>query len=253
MRTFTRLVAGRRIHGDAPARRGAACSNRTLSFRTAGSRALAGRRPRSAPRLCPAKPFDWSSTHGHVVVLDFWASWCVPCNAEQPELNKSRPSGLPKGVVFLGVDVQDTNVNGPRTSATSTFRIRASTTPSEVIASEYNVPAPPTVIIIDTKGNIVDHFLGTLTGLSTDLTRLTCMTQITVYGAPWCPDCKRAKKFLGEQRVPYDWVDIDQDAAGLAHVEELQKGGRIDPDDRLRRRRTCSSTRPTRSWRASSG
>jgi thioredoxin reductase (NADPH) len=29
------------------------------------------------------------------------------------------------------------------------------------------------------------------------------MTQITVYGAPWCPDCKRAKKFLAEQRVAY--------------------------------------------------
>ena len=55
------------------------------------------------------------------------------------------------------------------------------------------------------------------------------MPQITVYGAPWCPDCKRAKRFLAEQRVTYDWVDIDQDAAGMAHVEELQKGGRSIP------------------------
>ena len=39
------------------------------------------------------------------------------------------------------------------------------------------------------------------------------MTQISVYGAPWCPDCKRAKRFLAEQRVAYDWVDIDEDAA----------------------------------------
>jgi thioredoxin reductase (NADPH) len=55
------------------------------------------------------------------------------------------------------------------------------------------------------------------------------VTQITVYGAPWCPDCKRAKRFLAEQRVPYDFIDIDQDAAGLKHVEELQKGGRTIP------------------------
>ncbi len=55
------------------------------------------------------------------------------------------------------------------------------------------------------------------------------MAQITVYGAPWCPDCKRAKRFLAEQRVAYDWVDIDQDADGLQHVEELQKGGRSIP------------------------
>jgi thioredoxin reductase (NADPH) len=55
------------------------------------------------------------------------------------------------------------------------------------------------------------------------------MTDVTVYGAPWCPDCKRAKKFLGEQRVPYAWIDIDQDEAGLRHVEELQQGGRTIP------------------------
>jgi thioredoxin reductase (NADPH) len=55
------------------------------------------------------------------------------------------------------------------------------------------------------------------------------MTEITVYGAPWCPDCKRAKKFLAEHRVAYDWVDIDLDPDGLAHVERLQNGGRTIP------------------------
>jgi thioredoxin reductase (NADPH) len=55
------------------------------------------------------------------------------------------------------------------------------------------------------------------------------MADVTVYGAPWCPDCRRAKKFLGEQRVPFDWVDIDLDAGGLRAVEEFQKGGRTIP------------------------
>jgi len=55
------------------------------------------------------------------------------------------------------------------------------------------------------------------------------MPDITVYGAPWCPDCKRAKRFLGEQRVPFDWVDIDQDERALRHVEELQGGGHTIP------------------------
>lgn len=55
------------------------------------------------------------------------------------------------------------------------------------------------------------------------------MDRITVYGAPWCPDCRRSKEFLNEQRVAYDWVDIDADAAGRAFVEELQDGGRTIP------------------------
>jgi thioredoxin reductase (NADPH) len=55
------------------------------------------------------------------------------------------------------------------------------------------------------------------------------VADIVVYGAPWCPDCKRAKKFLSEHRVPYEWVDIDRVPAGLAYVERLQNGGRTIP------------------------
>jgi thioredoxin reductase (NADPH) len=55
------------------------------------------------------------------------------------------------------------------------------------------------------------------------------MTGITVYGAPWCPDCRRAKKFLAEHRVAYTWVDIDLVPEGLAFVEKLQNGGRTIP------------------------
>ena len=50
-----------------------------------------------------------------------------------------------------------------------------------------------------------------------------------VYGAPWCPDCTRTKKFLGEQRVSYEWIDVDADPEGLAIVESLQNGGRTIP------------------------
>ena len=35
---------------------------------------------------------------------------------------------------------------------------------------------------------------------------------ITVYGAHWCPDCRRSKQFLGEHQIPYNWVDIEQDS-----------------------------------------
>ena len=51
----------------------------------------------------------------------------------------------------------------------------------------------------------------------------------TVYGAPWCPDCKRSKQFLGEQRVPYNWVDIDQDEEGRSYVQQANDGRQIIP------------------------
>src|SRR5215217_1332371 len=54
-------------------------------------------------------------------------------------------------------------------------------------------------------------------------------SKVTVYGAYWCPDCRRSKKFLGEQFIPFRWVDIEQDMAGEAYVLEKNDGKRIIP------------------------
>ena len=54
-------------------------------------------------------------------------------------------------------------------------------------------------------------------------------TEITMYGTLWCSDCKRTKKFFGEQRVHYDFIDIDGNEAGLRAVEEANGGKHIIP------------------------
>ncbi len=53
--------------------------------------------------------------------------------------------------------------------------------------------------------------------------------EIVVYGTSWCPDCRRSKQFLGEQRIPYRWVDIEHDAQAMAYVEQVNQGGRSVP------------------------
>ncbi len=52
---------------------------------------------------------------------------------------------------------------------------------------------------------------------------------IVVYGATWCPDCKRVKRFLGQQRIQYDWVDVEQDAQAMRLIEEINQGKQIVP------------------------
>lgn len=52
---------------------------------------------------------------------------------------------------------------------------------------------------------------------------------ITIYGAHWCPDCRRSKQFLGEHQIPYKWVDIEQDKSGEAYVLQKNNGKRIIP------------------------
>ncbi len=53
--------------------------------------------------------------------------------------------------------------------------------------------------------------------------------KVTIYGAYWCPDCRRSKKFLGEQFIPFRWVDIEQDKEGEAYVLKRNDGKRIIP------------------------
>lgn len=55
------------------------------------------------------------------------------------------------------------------------------------------------------------------------------MTEIELYGAPWCPDCRRAKKFLADQRIPYVWHDIEQRPELVQVVEDKNDGKRTIP------------------------
>ncbi|NKQ36958.1 MAG: FAD-dependent oxidoreductase [Chloroflexi bacterium] len=54
-------------------------------------------------------------------------------------------------------------------------------------------------------------------------------TTITLYGAHWCPDCRRSKQFLGEHKIPYNWVDIERDTVAERYVIEINDGRRIIP------------------------
>lgn len=53
--------------------------------------------------------------------------------------------------------------------------------------------------------------------------------EITVYGAYWCPDCRRSKQFLGEHQIPYNWVNIEEDSQAEQFVIQKNNGKRIIP------------------------
>ncbi len=52
---------------------------------------------------------------------------------------------------------------------------------------------------------------------------------ITIYGASWCPDCRRAKQFLASHRIAYDWIDLEEHPEKSAEVEARNDGKRIIP------------------------
>lgn len=53
--------------------------------------------------------------------------------------------------------------------------------------------------------------------------------KIIVYGADWCPDCRRARKFFDQYQIEHTWVNIDNNADAEQLVMKLNRGYRSVP------------------------
>jgi thiol-disulfide isomerase/thioredoxin len=100
-------------------------------------------------------------------VLNFWASWCGPCRAEQRALARASQELAPAGVRFVGVNVRD-----DRAAAAAYLSEFAVGYPSLydrpgdfVQALGVDAPpAPPTTLVVDADGRIAARVLGVLPG-----------------------------------------------------------------------------------------
>ena len=55
------------------------------------------------------------------------------------------------------------------------------------------------------------------------------MNTLTLYGADWCPDCRRAKAFLKENNIAFNFIDVDLDKEATEKIELINDGKRIIP------------------------
>jgi cytochrome c biogenesis protein CcmG, thiol:disulfide interchange protein DsbE len=106
---------------------------------------------------------DLASLRGRPVVLNFWASWCVPCKGEAKMLESAWRQYRSQGVVFLGVDYHDV------TSDARTFLSHHGVTyptvqdGSGAVADRYGVSAVPETYFVDRRGRLVGvHIVGTV-------------------------------------------------------------------------------------------
>ena len=116
---------------------------------------------------------DLASYRGHPVVLDFWGSWCVPCQEEQAEMNGIVARYAPRGVRFVGVDLRDSSAaDALAFVAEHKVTYPSIYDPGSDAAATFNVDAPPTTIIIDATGHIRIRDLGNLVDIPATLDTL---------------------------------------------------------------------------------
>jgi glutaredoxin-like protein len=53
--------------------------------------------------------------------------------------------------------------------------------------------------------------------------------RIKMYGTNWCGDCRRARQFFADNKIDFDWIDIDQDQDARRYVESVNNGNRSVP------------------------
>jgi cytochrome c biogenesis protein CcmG/thiol:disulfide interchange protein DsbE len=97
---------------------------------------------------------------GTPVVLNFWASWCVPCREEAPRLQRAWRDGRDDGVLFLGLNMQD--ITDDARLFTRTFRIDYPNVrdPGNRVAQSYGVTGLPETFFISSSGDVVGHVVG---------------------------------------------------------------------------------------------
>jgi thiol-disulfide isomerase/thioredoxin len=120
----------------------------------------------------PWKPKAWTgaslgegtlrsgSFDGAVTVVNFWASWCGPCRAEQAELEKLYEKYAPQGVRFLGVNIRDEKTNARAHVEEFGVTYPSVFNPDSTIAFKYRVLFIPTTFVLDRGGRVAWKIIG---------------------------------------------------------------------------------------------
>ncbi len=126
---------------------------------------LVGRRaPAFALTTFEGKPMSLDAYRGQVVVLNFWASWCYPaCYEEAPVLESGWRAYRERGVVVLGVDIQDTEEPARRFIQQFGLTFPQAPDPQGKVSIDYGVYGVPETFVIDRDGWIRAKHVGAVT------------------------------------------------------------------------------------------
>jgi thiol-disulfide isomerase/thioredoxin len=155
--------AGGPIAQDTPASSGQSfvgASYQTTIFGP-GSRPVA---PTVSGTTIAGQPLSLASYLGHVVVLNFWGSWCAPCRSEAPALGTLARQMYGSGVRFVGIDIRDEPDAARGFMQNFAITYPSLNDPDDELALLYRATVPPaaipTTIIVDRAGKIAARIVG---------------------------------------------------------------------------------------------
>jgi thiol-disulfide isomerase/thioredoxin len=108
---------------------------------------------------------DLASLRGHIVVLNVWASWCVPCKAESPALAQVARSTATEGVRFVGIDENDQDAPAKAFLAGIKSDYPNLADPEGQLLAQLRMlpPAVPGSLVLDREGRVAARVIGPTT------------------------------------------------------------------------------------------
>ncbi len=107
----------------------------------------------------PGQSVHLASLRGKVVVVNFWGSWCEPCQEEAPTLAAAYKALAPQGVTFLGVAFQTPQADGIK--FLQQYKVAYSCGPApDGLEVAYGLTGLPVTVVIDKRGMISHKFEG---------------------------------------------------------------------------------------------
>ena len=174
-------ACGGQIADNTPASNGSnfVAGDGTATYYQPGHRTAA---PAVSGTTLSGSKLSLSSYRGHVVVLNFWGSWCAPCRKEAPTLAVLSEKYQGKGVRFVGVDIRDQASAAQAFVQNFSISYPSLNDPSDQIALDFrgtvSPAAIPSTLVIDQHGRIAGRVVGAASygSLNNILTRLTTGT-----------------------------------------------------------------------------
>jgi cytochrome c biogenesis protein CcmG/thiol:disulfide interchange protein DsbE len=114
-------------------------------------------------RLDGSGTVSLASLHGRAVVLNFWASWCIPCKSEAPVLERDWTRYRDRGVVFLGVDYHDLAPDARVFVQRHDLTFEMLEDGSGKVTGSYGISQVPETYVVSRQGRIVAHLAGPIT------------------------------------------------------------------------------------------
>ena len=97
---------------------------------------------------------DLAQYKGQVVMINFWASWCVPCRQEMPLLESIYKKYKPLGFTMIGVNVEPDQKEAENFLKQTPVSFPVLFDAKSKVSGLYNVQVMPTTVFIDRKGNV---------------------------------------------------------------------------------------------------